>query len=211
MILYNENGIYDSDEIETVEQFMADKFITEDDCVLELGARYGSVSIITNKKLKNRKNHVVVEPDETVWESLEKNKQKYGCEFEIVKGIISSSDKFSVKYEGYSSYVIDSQNGSVKNYPLENFNYAFNVLIADCEGGLEKFLDEYSFLYEQLNKVIMEEDKDDTCNYKKIKVNLMKRGFIKIFEHGDYNGLLHSVWIKVTNHPVNYVVCAQGQ
>ncbi len=211
MLLCNESGVFDSNEVETIEQFMAEHFISEDDCVLELGARYGSVSIITNKKIKNKKNHIVVEPDETVWESLEKNKQKYGCQFEIVKGIISNSDRFNMKYEGYSSHVVESDTGSVKNYPLENFNYNFNVLIADCEGGLENFLDEYSFLYNQLTKVLMEEDKDDVCNYKKIKVNLMKRGFVKVFEHGDYNGLLHSVWIKMTNHPVNYIVCAQGR
>ena len=60
--------------IEKHEQDLANQYILENDVVLELGARYGSVSCIINSKLINKTNQVVVEPDERVWDSLEKNK-----------------------------------------------------------------------------------------------------------------------------------------
>lgn len=208
MDLFKEDGtIFNSKDIEHIEQFMTNQLIDENDRVLELGARYGSCSIIANQKIKNKTNHVVVEPDEMVWEALEKNKQKYNCEFEIVKGFMTDRKIFLEKKSDYSTHFTNDP--SDREVPCISYNefkhINFNVLIADCEGGLCIFLEEYPFLYDQLTKVLMEED-GEGCDYKPIKVNLMKRGFIKVFEHGDYNGLLHSAWVKVANHPVNYVV-----
>lgn len=60
----------DINSIEKAEQDLAKKYILENDVVLELGARYGSVSCIINSKLNNKNNQVVVEPDERVWEAL---------------------------------------------------------------------------------------------------------------------------------------------
>jgi hypothetical protein len=57
--------------IETVEkheQDLANKYILENDIVLELGARYGSVSCTINSKLNNKNNN--------------------NCEFNIVKGLL---------------------------------------------------------------------------------------------------------------------------
>ncbi len=59
--------------IEIDEQRMADQYIRPDDVVLELGARYGTVSCIINHKLNNKNNLVVVEPDNRVWDVLENN------------------------------------------------------------------------------------------------------------------------------------------
>lgn len=44
----------DTDKIEKPEQDLANKYILENDVVLELGARYGSVSCTINNKLKNK-------------------------------------------------------------------------------------------------------------------------------------------------------------
>ena len=56
----------DIEHIEKHEQDLANEYILEDDVVLELGARYGSVSCIINSKLNNKNNQVVVEPDDRV-------------------------------------------------------------------------------------------------------------------------------------------------
>ena len=40
---------------ENAEQKIANQFIKEDDIVLELGGRYGSVSCVINKKLNDKK------------------------------------------------------------------------------------------------------------------------------------------------------------
>jgi precorrin-6B methylase 2 len=76
--------------IEHDEQQIANKFISQNDIVLELGARYGSVSCIINSKLNNKYNQVVVEPDKRVWDALEQNRERNNCKFNIVKGFISN-------------------------------------------------------------------------------------------------------------------------
>ena len=82
-------NLVDIQHIENIEQDLANMYILEDDTVLELGARYGSVSCTINSKLNNKNNQVVVEPDERVWDALEKNKSSNNCEFNIVKGFNS--------------------------------------------------------------------------------------------------------------------------
>lgn len=191
--IYNEfNALVPHLEYERDEQLLVARYIKSDDIVLELGARYGSVSCIINKILNNKKNQVSVEPDSTVWNILEKNRALNGCSFTIHKGIISKNN-YEIKLNGYGS-TIDLNNNltnlkSIKtnNISLENLqhklNIKFNVLVADCEGFLEIFLDENTFLYEQLNTIIFECDRSDVCNYNKIKSNLLDNGF-KLIENG---------------------------
>ena len=204
MELYKEDGTtFDSSTYEKVEQDIVKYIIDPSDKVIELGARYGSVSILTNQMLDDKTHHVVVEPDDTVWEALEKNKEKYNCKFQIIKGFLSERN-FSLHKDGYSTHQITDESSTISSTSLHSIDIPFNVLIADCEGGLKTFFDDYPFVYDRLQKLIMEEDGD--IDYKPIKVNLLKRGFIKVFEYGDCNGLLYSVWIKVSNQPMNYVL-----
>ena len=53
MIIKNQFSILiDTNSIEKQEQDLVEKYILESDVVLELGARYGSVSCTINKKTK---------------------------------------------------------------------------------------------------------------------------------------------------------------
>jgi precorrin-6B methylase 2 len=76
--------------VEVDEQKLVKKYIESDDVVLELGARYGTVSCAINNKLKNKKNQVSVEPDDRVWDSLKRNKEVNNCDFNIIEGFISN-------------------------------------------------------------------------------------------------------------------------
>ena len=75
----SKNNLVNILSIEKEEQDLANQYILENDVVLELGARYGSVSCVINSKLNNKYNQVVVEPDNRVWTSLENNKQQNNC------------------------------------------------------------------------------------------------------------------------------------
>jgi hypothetical protein len=89
MIFYDENDrLVNHKNAEVTEQELSDKYINSSDVVLELGARYGTVSCLVNKKLNDKKLHYVVEPDSRVWNALEKNKTINSCEFNIMKGVI---------------------------------------------------------------------------------------------------------------------------
>jgi FkbM family methyltransferase len=193
MVIYNEiNYPVPHLEYERDEQLLVARYINSNDIVLELGARYGSVSCIINSILDNKSNQVSVEPDSTVWDVLEKNMKINNCSFNIFKGIVSKNN-YSLKLNGYGSTVdvanklttmesIKTQNISLED--LENkFGITFNVLVADCEGFLEIFLDENAILYTQLNKIIFECDRPDICDYNKIKLKLVENNF-KLIENG---------------------------
>ena len=188
----------DVEHIEKNEQDLANYFILENDIVLELGARYGSVSCIINSKLNNKKNQVVVEPDDRVWDALEKNKVNNNCEFNIVKGFISNKKldltNLDVCLGGYGSTFIESNDTKIPSYSLDEitnkYNLKFNVLVADCEGFLEVFFDENPFFYDNLRLIIFEADYSEKCNYDKIRNKLREKKFNEII--GGYQ----NVWIN---------------
>ena len=188
----------DIEHMEKHEQYLAKQYILENDIVLELGARYGSVSCVINSKLNNKNNQVVVEPDDRVWDALEKNKVNNNCEFNIVKGFISNKklDLINLNdyFGGYGATFIESYDTKIPSYSLDEitnkYNLKFNVLVADCEGFLEVFFDENPFFYDNLRLIIFETDYCEKCNYDKIKNKLIEKKFNKIIE-GHQN-----VWIN---------------
>ena len=197
MVFRNEYGnIFNNLAIELPEQEQAQKYIKEDSIVLELGARYGSVSCAINKKLKTKTNQVSVEPDPNIWNSLNVNKLNNRCEFHILKGAISQKP-LSLIHSGYATRSVVSENGNVHNFTLEEveekYNLQFNTLVADCEGFLEQFMDENPKLYRQLKLIMFEKDFPDRCNYDKIITNLKQHNFINLLTG------LHEVWEKPGN------------
>lgn len=186
MKIYDQNDkLVNIKKLERTEQDLAKKYIKKDDVVLELGARYGSVSCIINSKLSNKYNQVSVEPDCRVWEALEKNKKNNHCEFNIVKGFIGNKKmdlaNLNEYHGGYGSTFIYNKNSDIPSYTLdeikEKYNLNFNVLVADCEGYLEVFFDENPNLYDELKLIIFEADYKKKCNYKKIRKSLKKHKF----------------------------------
>ena len=192
IIIYNERGqLIDTKKMERPEQNIARKFIQPDDVVLELGARYGSVSVVINSILKNKKNQVSVEPDERVWDALEYNKKVNRCNFNIVKGFLSNKKlgltNLNSHYGGYGATAIEDKSSKIKSYTLDQIKKKygiaqFNVLVADCEGFLEQFFDENPELYDELDLVIFESDYKEKCDYDKIKYNLFRNGFKNVRE-----------------------------
>ena len=186
MKIYDQNNnLIDTNRLEIAEQILADRYITKDDIVLELGARYGSVSCVINSKLSNKNNQVCVEPDCRVWDALEKNKKINNCEFNIIKGFIGEKKmdltNLDDYFGGYGSTFIYNENSKIKSYTLDQIkkkqNLKFNVLVADCEGFLEVFFDENPNFYNDLRLIIFEEDYPDKCNYTKIRESLIKHNF----------------------------------
>lgn len=190
----------DINRIEKPEQDLANLHILENDVVLELGARYGSVSCVINSKLNNKNNQVVVEPDDRVWDALEENKIRNGCAFNIVKGFISNKKLDLTELDcclgGYGSTFIENKDTKISSFTLdqvrEKYKLNFNVLVADCEGFLEVFFDENPEFYDNLRLIMFEADYCEKCNYGKIRQTLREKGFVKILE-GHQN-----VWINVS-------------
>lgn len=184
--IYDEHG-NDCTNVEVSEQQLAREYIKPDDIVFELGARYGSVSCCINKKLTTKTNQVVVEPDNRVWESLERNKKINNCNFHIVKGFVSNSKlelTDHLSYNGYGTTTIKSNESTIPSYTLESIQkqtgLRFNVLVADCEGFLETFFDENPEFVKGLRLILFEADRPDICDYQKIVKMLETNGFKEI-------------------------------
>lgn len=193
IIIDNKGELVDILNIERPEQELADKYIKETDIVLELGARFGSVSCVIESKLNDGKNLVVVEPDEKVWDALETNRKKNQCEFHIIKGFVSNKS-FELEGGGYGVTFNKNKMSDIPSISLNDvqnkYNKKFNVLVADCEGFLEEFFDQYPWFYDQLRKILFEADYPEKCNYKKITDTLKEKGFIEeLCGH-------QNVWIK---------------
>ena len=182
MKIVNENDdIIDTNKIEHTEQRFADMFLDKDDVVLELGARYGSVSCIISDKTKRC---VSVEPDERVWNALTKNKINNNCNFEIVKGFISNK-KMKLEYDKNDDYSTSScvvDESDIPSYTLEEIKEKynidnFNVLIIDAEGFMEQFLNENINILNDLRLIMYEADQPHKCDHKKIEKILYDNNF----------------------------------
>jgi FkbM family methyltransferase len=199
MQFYNEMGLAINHlAIEREEQLQAERFIHPASVVLEIGARYGTVSCIISKKLNNQKNLVAVEPDERVWCALEENMIRNGCDFNILKGVISKKPIILAEknsYGGYGTTSILAESSPIPNYSLEEiearYGLRFNTLVADCEGFLEVFFDENPSFYDQLSLILFEKDYPHKCNYNKIIANLRAKGFRQLVAG------FHEVWQKI--------------
>jgi FkbM family methyltransferase len=128
---------------ERTEQYIANTFIEPDNVVLELGARYGTVSCVINKRLSNPLNQVSVEPDKNVWHALQKNRERNGCSFHILQGFISDKP-MTLDKSSYSGMGVSSPTSDIPCYSLasveKHFGLKFDTLVVDCEGCLETFL-----------------------------------------------------------------------
>jgi FkbM family methyltransferase len=182
------------------EQYQAYKFIKPEDVVLELGGRYGSVSVVINKLVNDKNSHVVIEPDENVLSALEKNKELNNCNFSICPKFISNKSK-KIIYDGYGTRIEDSDNNEINNNQqisykefTELYPQKFNVLVADCEGCLGEFLENMGNDFNDLTKVIYEEDQPHMCDYQKIKDKLINAGFVE--KDKSFNQVFRYVYVK---------------
>jgi FkbM family methyltransferase len=199
LIYYNEdNTKIDNIANEYTEQEMAIKYIKPDDVVLELGARYGSVTCVISKILNNPNNLVAVEPDSNVWNALENNLEKNNCKANIHKGFISNK-KLSLSNSGYGSTSTVDDNSTIPTLTLQEVKDKykindFNTLIVDCEGCFESFLDENPTILNTINKIMIEHDQPHKCNYQKITQLLINNNF-KLIERSE-TAVVHEVWKK---------------
>jgi FkbM family methyltransferase len=185
--------------VEHKEQELARQYIKPDDVVLELGARYGSVSCTINKKLANQTHQVSVEPDSRVWDALDKNRLRNKCSFHTVKGFISNRPLGLTSMDrgrGYGTTAVSDPKSDIPHHTLaeiaEETQLTFNVLVADCEGYLGEFLQDNPELYKTLRLVIFEADHSYKCDYQEIRMALRQHNFNeKLFGH-------QNVWIRKT-------------
>ena len=178
------NYIIPNKRYERVEQDDANELIPSDAVILELGGRYGTVSAVINHKLDDPTQHVVVEPDPLVQGALRYNRETHLCHFFIVNGILSGRKKY-LENHGYGTFCKTEEEGNpVPNYTLEELanvypTKPFTHLVADCEGGLLDFFEEYPEFLQTLRGIYFESDNQHTTilDYTPVYTKLKEWGF----------------------------------
>jgi FkbM family methyltransferase len=160
------NGTYEKDEI-----YILNKLDIKDCTVLEVGGCLGVLSTIINKKLNNPQNHVVIDANPELIDTITYNKLHNNCKFKIDNCIISKNGSHTM-FTCYDKAVAGSAHRrdnweknprkyEIKNKTLDDYDQKFDVMVIDIEGG------ELQFLYEN-------------CEY--IKKNI-KYVMLEIHEH----------------------------
>jgi len=199
-------------EVEREEQLLALRYVCRRHRVLELGARYGTVSCAI--QLMSPRAHTAVEPDARVWGALKANLASNCANCDVLCGFVSRRP-LSLVDDGGDSYGTRSIPADVPNsmdHPLNAVHTAahrdppshtleqlerglgrgrkFNVLVADCEGYLGDFLSENPQLYDRLELLIFERDAVERCDYETIRATLAAKKFVCI-QRG-----LQNVWLR---------------
>ena len=199
---------------EAEEQFLVRTYLPKDARVLELGARYGTVSCVISEILDDPTQHVAVEPDNSVLEALEYNKRINGAKFRIFEGVVSKrkyelgfiDPKF--EFHEYGTYTKESDNPTVQSKTLEDledtYNVRFDCIVADCEGFFCTFVDENKERVKNMRVIIYEQDgipwSDYMKKYNDLDNTLTSMGFNRVhtIPHPKYenNPHFHNVWVK---------------
>jgi len=161
---------------ELPEQIMACIFINENDCVLELGGSIGRNSCVINSLLKNKNNHLVIEPSFTEAEKLKKNRDNNNLGFNIEICAISDIPLYSRGWYTYTYQVAGSVPVNTLTYKqIKNkYNINFNVLVIDNEGNFVKMLKSFPDILNNIRLILIEHDfnsSEDLNYFYKIMVN----------------------------------------
>ncbi len=170
--------------IEQEEQIDATNLIPPHAKVLELGGRYGLAASAINHKLDDPTQHLVIEPDPTVQESLQDNRTTHFCHYTIFQGVISRKPMFFYQ-AGFCSYCTTTPSDDpVESISLEEAQTRFGIpqfthLVADCEGGFLDFAEENEAFLQSLEGIYFEKDNKGSMrtNYEPMKEKLKAWGF----------------------------------
>ena len=133
---------FTSKHVELGERIVAARFTRPDACVLEFGGGSGAVSTIIQMKLREPRNHVVIQPNESKamyggLTTLTKNKQSCGSHYHIVDHVLKAG-------EGQEIQMLVSK--------------PFNTLVVDCEACLVEEYEKNPVLFDHITMIQVERD-----------------------------------------------------
>lgn len=215
MPFIDRDGNLADEDFEKEEQFLVKTYIPSDATVLEMGARYGTVSCLLSQILDDPTRHIAVEPDISVIEALTKNRETNNGKFHIYNGVISQygyNIQVNVvpenKYYDYGTYTKRSDTPTVNNMSLEELqkkhDLKFDCVVADCEGFFYDFVKENGDAVQNMRVIIYEQDgtpwSEMMPKYQELDTILESYGFrlAHTIPHPEYenNPKLHVVWVK---------------
>ena len=149
---YKRNNLacFTGSDTEWGEREIAHKYTRPHATVLEFGGGEGSVSVVIQKKLKNRKDHIVIQPrNDGIHgiEKLKKNKKACNSKFTIIDHILKPGEGKKL---------------------LKMVSKSFDTMIVDCEGCLHKEFEKNPDLFKYITQIQVERDDEAARPYDKL-------------------------------------------
>lgn len=163
--------------IEHNSRTMVRKWVHANDTVLEIGARYGSVSCTIAEQLNQSGKVLSVEPDSRVWDALTANLFNQKCHVKVFRGSMGTHALEHLKVpgsDGYGTEFVPSEEATTpgpgaalefgaSTVPHKTFDELqrqfglnFNVAEIDCEGCLPTLLKDNPGMTSHLRLIIVE-------------------------------------------------------
>jgi FkbM family methyltransferase len=184
-------------QYEAPERIATKRYVRRDVPVVEFGASLGVVSCLVNRRLRNRKNHVVVEANPALLPILTENRDRNRCEFDIVHGAAGakgSTIRFYIGSDALNSSSLARTERSVE-VPVISLAEILKLrafercaVVCDIEGAeLQLLRSEIATFQERVEVFIVEfhptingrDAVDAAC------VLLSEHGFDKVWQQGD--------------------------
>ena len=166
------------------------KYVKDGDKILQLGGNIGA-SCITLDRERTLARNTCVEPNDDIVPILQKNVDTNANNVEVIHGIITNDVKNTYLHKGdgpnmWGANIIEEKDGGqlvnmVSLDKLEEDKPAFNVLFADCEGCLPKFMKEYHS--HEWDAIIYEPDFGDDVDYSIIQDIASINGLVEAEAH----------------------------
>lgn len=149
MITTSSKSKFMFDQYEQPEREAVQRFLNPDLPVVEFGASIGVVSCLTNRRLSQPQNHVVVEANPALLTLLNENRNLNECQFSVLPRVIGYDGTHMSFYVNNDNFVVSSavpseggealEKHEVRTTSLESIlkEYGFETctLICDIEGG----------------------------------------------------------------------------
>lgn len=153
--------------IERGSQEMVWKWIRPSDVVLEVGARYGTVSCMIASKQQQSGKVLSAEPDSKVWQVLDSNLQDHHCAVKVFKGVVGNKS-VTVTAAGTGGYgTFTSIQDPAQEAPAQTFaaleasqGLSFNAAMIDCEGCLPTLLAQNPGMLDRMEVMLIEAHND---------------------------------------------------
>lgn len=180
--------------IERPEQELIAKYLPSQCNVLEIGGESGTTSLIINSILQGnyKRNHIIVEPDNNSIPKLERVKNLYSSDFQIVHGFIGKTRSIHEEiWDGCKDKKMYSLN-EIQSL----INDKFDVLVVDCEGAFYNIVNEFPEILVDAKLIIIELD-GDCKNIVPLRNQIINKGFTLI--HSQCHPYINNS--KITTHP----------
>jgi len=129
--------------------------------VMEFGGRYGTTTCEIASIQGNSGKLVTVEPDAKVWGALKHNTATHNCDFHLLQGVLGTVPQTIVGW-GYGTFTktsSDSNSMATTFADVEKrFGLRFDTLVVDCEGCMDRVLDENPGMLTNIQLIMLELD-----------------------------------------------------